>query len=35
MEYASGGSLYDQLKIYGKLSEKQVKKYICDATEGL
>jgi serine/threonine protein kinase len=35
MEYASGGSLYDQLKLYRKLPEKQVKRYICDITEAL
>jgi len=35
MEYASGGSLFDKLKIYRKLPESQVKKYVEDITEAL
>lgn len=30
LEFAAGGSLYDQLKLYKKLPEKQVKKYVRD-----
>lgn len=35
MEFASGGSLYDQLKIYKKLPEHMVKKYIKDVVSAL
>lgn len=35
LEYAEGGSVYDQLKIYGKLPEHQVKQYVKDLIEAL
>lgn len=30
LEYAAGGSLFDTLKNYGKVPERQVKKYVKD-----
>ena len=35
LEYAEGGSLYDQLKNYGKLPEHQVKQYVKDLIDAL
>lgn len=35
LEFASGGSLFDQLNIYKKLPERQVKKYVKDIIEAL
>lgn len=35
LEYAANGSLYDQLNLYKKLPERQVKKYVRDIIEAL
>lgn len=35
LEYAERGSVHDQLKMYGKLPEHQVKQYVKDLIEAL